>query len=279
MGKMHIDYGLFMEYGHIPYARWGTGNKIILLLSGGPGNMVTKGIGTRLMTGSFDAFAEQYTLYYLGRRRGMPAGYATRDMSEDYARLIEGAFGGHVDVVVGMSYGGLIVQHLAVDYPGYFRRVVVLMAAHRGGEEGGQIDYRAAQYLRRGKRGKAMAAMMEALYTKGLMQSVMKLLSYPMGSLFFRDDYPEFCSDVMVEAEAALSHDTGKRLSGLTVPVLLICGAEDIYFPRQIVEETARLMGEHGILKLYAGRGHMDLMDDARFIPDLRAFIEAQERP
>ena len=45
-------------------------------------------------------------------------------------------------------------------------------------------------------------------------------------------------------------------------------------FPLPIIEGTARLMGEHVTLKPYEGRGHGNLMEDKRFVPDLRQFIE-----
>jgi len=277
VAKMPIEYNSFTEYGHIPYAQWGTGEKIMLILSGGPGNIVSRGIGTRMMTRPFDAFAGEYTLYYLGRRQGQPAGYTTRDMSEDYARLIEGNFGGRVDVIAGMSYGGMIAQHLAVDYPGYFRRMIVLMSAHRGGEEGGRIDYAFAQYMCQGRKRKAAFMIMTALYPKGFIRACIRIFAWFLGPLLFPGSGETFTGDMMIEAQAELAHDTGERLSGLTVPVLLVCGAKDKYFPREIVEETARLMGENGILRLYEGRGHGNLMEDKRFIPDVRAFIEGQQ--
>lgn len=274
MAKIHIEYGQFERFGGIPYARWGTGNRTMLILSGGPGNMVMKGMGTRMMTRPFDAFAGDYAIYYLGRRQGQPEGYTTRDMAADYARLIEGAFGGHVDVVAGMSYGGLIAQHLAVDYPAHFRRMIVFMSAHRGGEEGGRIDYDFAAYMSQGKKRKAASMIMTALYPKGFLRACMRAVSWLFGPLMFPGGGDTFKRDMMIEAEAELAHDTGPSLAGLTVPVLLINGTADLYFPLPIVEETARLMGEHVILKLYEGRGHGNLIADKRFIPDVRNFIE-----
>jgi pimeloyl-ACP methyl ester carboxylesterase len=274
---MHIEYGQFEQCGHIPYARWGTGDKTMLILSGGPGNMVIPGMGTRMMTTPFDAFAEEYTLYYLGRRQGQPAGYTTKDMSDDYARLIEGQFGGRVDVVAGMSYGGMIAQHLAVDYPTHFRRIIVLMSAHRAGEEGGKIDYAFAQYMCEGKKRKAASLIMTALYPEGFVRACMRTFAWLLGPVIFPGSGDTFRSDIMIEAEAELNHDTEARLADLTVPVLLINGTADRYFPLPIVEQTARLMGEHVILKLYGGRGHGNLMEDERFIPDVRAFIKEGE--
>lgn len=239
--------------------------------------MVMKGMGTRMMTKPFDAFSEEYTIYYLGRWQGQPEGYTTRDMADDYARLIEGQFGGHVDVVAGMSYGGLIAQHLAVNYPALFRRMIIFMSAHRGGEEGG-IDYAFAQYMCQGKKRKAASMIMTALYPKGVTRACMRAFAWLFGPILFPGGGEAFMRDMMIEAEAELAHDTGPSLAGLTIPVLLINGTADFYFPLPVVEETARLMGKHVTCKLYEGRGHGNLMEDKRFIPDIRAFIAEEAK-
>ena len=37
----------------------------------------------------FGRFARDYTVYVINRRRGMPPGYTTQDMAQDYARVLE----------------------------------------------------------------------------------------------------------------------------------------------------------------------------------------------
>jgi len=77
----------------------------------------------------------------------------------------------------------------------------------------------------------------------------------------------------MIEAEAELAHDTAKRLKDLAVEVLFINGTADRYFPLPIIEETARLMGDKAVVRLYEGKGHGSVMEDKRFIEDVREFI------
>jgi len=271
---MRIQYGHFHRFGDIPYARWGTGDKVMLILSGGPGNIVSKGLGTRMMTGPFDAFSGEYTIYYLGRRRGHPAGHTTRDMAEDYVELIEGEFAGYVDVIAGMSYGGMIAQHLAVDYPDSFRRMIILMAAHRVSDPGKEIDRGLARLLIEGKKRQAASLLISAVYPGGLLRGLLKAGAWLMGPALFPGSGPAYRSDLKIEIEAECAHDTAERLPGLRVPVLLIGGTADVFFTPQILRETAGLMGEHVILRLYEGRAHGDLIEDKRFIPDVRAFIE-----
>jgi hypothetical protein len=62
--------------------------------------------------GGFEPFTAEYSIYLVSRKKGQPKGYSTRDMSNDYAEIIRHDFGGHVDVIIGISSGGLIAQHL-----------------------------------------------------------------------------------------------------------------------------------------------------------------------
>jgi pimeloyl-ACP methyl ester carboxylesterase len=62
----------------------------------------------------------------LSRRSSLEEGYVTQHMSEDYADLIRDEFGGQVDLINGISYGGIIAEHFAADHPDLCQRVVLL---------------------------------------------------------------------------------------------------------------------------------------------------------
>ena len=51
------------------------------------------------------------------------------DMAQDYADMIAMEFSGRVDLVIGGSYGGLIVQYRAAGYDGCFNKIVIVVAA------------------------------------------------------------------------------------------------------------------------------------------------------
>ncbi len=50
-------------------------------------------------------------------------------MADDYAAVIAAELGGHVDIALGMSMGGQIVQYLAANHPDRAETFVVLAAA------------------------------------------------------------------------------------------------------------------------------------------------------
>src|SRR5262245_7348011 len=88
----------------IPYLRFGAGPKTLLMLGGGPGNLLPTGLGASGFVRGMKGFSESYTVYLVTRKSGLPEGCTTRDMSDDYAEMIREHFHGHVDLVLGVSY-------------------------------------------------------------------------------------------------------------------------------------------------------------------------------
>ena len=71
----------------LPYFRIGSSPRNLVIFEGL--NFVHKplsGFGLRMMSNTYKLFAEDFTLYYVGRKPGLPAGYSMRDMSEDYCK-------------------------------------------------------------------------------------------------------------------------------------------------------------------------------------------------
>ena len=60
---------------------------------------------------------------------------------------------------MGMSYGGLIAQHLAADHPELIHRLILAMSVYRFSEEGNKLDMRFAELLSEGKRSAASRSL------------------------------------------------------------------------------------------------------------------------
>lgn len=256
----------------IPFARFGSGPKKMLICAGGPGNIIPKGMELKFMIKPFLRFAGDYTVYYVTRRMNMPEGHSTRDMSDDYADMIGEDLGGNADVVIGISYGGLIAQHFAADHADLCEHIIIVVAAHTVSERGKQIDYDFARYASEGKKRKAAAIVSEALAEGAFMRIIMKAFSGVVGGLMFKNEHPGFKQDLMVEAEAEVAHDTLDRLKDIQVPVLLICGDRDVYFSIQSLKMTAEAI-KHAQLVVYEGKGHAGVLQDKRLPEDIARFI------
>jgi pimeloyl-ACP methyl ester carboxylesterase len=84
-------------------------------------------------------------------------------------------------------------------------------------------------------------------------------------------DYP--ATDVLVEIEAELAFDSRPVLPDIASPVILLCGDRDRFFPRDVVEETARLIPDCRLV-VYEGQGHMKVATSGRVVQDVLAFVD-----
>jgi pimeloyl-ACP methyl ester carboxylesterase len=270
MVKSKPKYGIF-ENG-IPYARYGEGKKSMLVFFGGPGNELPKGLIFNFFKKGLEPFVEDYTLYIVSRKSALNENYTTKDMADDYAEMIKNEFEGKVDVIIGTSYGGLIAQHLATDYPELFNYIVIAMAAHQISEEGKELDQKFAELLSNGRYKSAYALISNAIYPRGFKRRIYKALFWIVGAFVRKPSSETFSKDVLIEAKAEVEHNATEILPRIKVPVLIICGDKDFYFPVEYVKEMANLIPKSS-LKLYPNKGH-EIFEDKRFAKDVRDFIE-----
>jgi pimeloyl-ACP methyl ester carboxylesterase len=252
----------------IPYVRFGEGEKTLLVFSGGPGNDLPSGLMLRMFTSGFKGLGQNYVVYIVTRKFGLPEGYTTRNMSEDYAVIIRDDFkSGPVDVV-GVSYGGLIAQHLAADHPELIHRLVIAWAAYKVGDEGKQLDTKYAELMSQGKTREASTTMLSIMYPKGIKKHLFKFFIWLFGSFFMSK--PTKPMDLLVEAKAEREHDSKNRLTEIKVPTLVIAGDNDFYFSEQLYRETA-LGIPNAKLILYEGGRHADF--GKQFNEDVLKFL------
>jgi pimeloyl-ACP methyl ester carboxylesterase len=190
-----------------------------------------------MFTSGFKRLAQNYVVYIVTRKFGLPEGYTTQNMSEDYAVIIRDDFkSGPVDVV-GVSYGGLIAQHLAADHPDLIHRLVIAWAAYKIGDEGKQLDTRYAELMSQGKTREASTTMLSIMYPEGIKKQLFKFFIWLFGSFFMSK--PTSPMDLLVEAKAEREHDSKNQLAEIKVPTLVIGGDNDFYFSEQLYRETA----------------------------------------
>ena len=259
------------------YARWGSGPKTLLLIPGGPGNTVPSGMRLSMLLGATRSLVEDgYTVWAVARKQDMPKGHTMADMAEDYAGLIADEFGGKVDLVVGVSYGGVIDFYLAARHPDRFGHIAIVGAAYDANEQGKTLDYDFAKLLSEGRNGEAGALMLRFMAPSLRVPGVARVLGAVLVRLMYGETHPYFASDMMVEAEAEMAFDAREVLPDIPVPVLLVCGDADMYIPKEVYEETARLIPDC-TLRMYEGIGHVGAVRDKRFPQDVLDFV--RQRP
>jgi len=257
------------------YGRVGTGPRTLLSIPGGPGNQAPSATWMRSSAAWYRPFTDAgYSAWNVTRKQGMPAGHTMADIADDYAELIRTTFGGRVDIVVGTSLGGLVALYLAARHPDLFGAVAVVAAAAHVTEEAAAADRVFAGHLAAGRYGEA-AVTLAAFVAPGVPRQLVRIIGGILGPLMFRGVHEQFASDVLVEAEAEAAGDATAILPSIRVPVLLVVGDEDGYFPLSAVEETARLI-PGCILLIRHGHGHMRVASDPDVAREVLRFVAAR---
>lgn len=258
------------------FARWGTGSKTLLVIPGGPGNTVPSGMFlSRHLRAAHLLVEDGYTAWVVTRKRNMPKGYSIADMADDYGQMIADEFDDRVDAALGVSTGGMIAFHLAARHPARLGRIAIAVAGYVANGPGSAGDLTYARLLSEGRTGEAIASMFNAVFPNWPRGSG-RVLGALMAPFVYRDAHPSFRSDTLVEAEAEMAFNAREILPDISIPVLLVGAAEDQFFTKEVVEETARLIPDC-TFKLYEGKDHLAGVSDERLPQDVFDFFARRD--
>lgn len=231
------------------YIHFGTGERILVMLPGlGDGLRSVKGTALP-MAFTYRVFAKGFTVYGFSRKNALPEGYTTREMAADQAQAME-QLGIQKADVLGVSMGGMIAQHLAIDYPEKVGRLILTVTSARPNPI---LEASIDEWVSCAKRGDHTAFMdsnvrriySEAYYRKN------KWLVPIMGKLTKPKTYDRF----FIQAEACLKHSAYENLHRIQAPTLVIGGAKDNVLGGGASREiAAQIPGAQ--LRMYDQLGH-----------------------
>jgi pimeloyl-ACP methyl ester carboxylesterase len=252
----------------LPYACFGSGTSNLVVFDGLDfRHKPPSGIIQRMSYGYLKRLANDYRIYIVSRRPGLPPGYSLKDMSDDYAVMIKNELGGAVDII-GVSTGGGIAQYFAIDHPDLVRRLVLAMTGCRQTEQGKELLRKVAELARKRKRRAAYALLGTAIIRKGIAKHVFKWFMWLLGPLYV----PADPSDGIVEIEADDRYDLSDRLDRIKPDTLVIGGEEDFFYA---IRETAGKIPDARLV-LYPDLGHNAMFARSRqFGQEIRAFLLA----
>jgi pimeloyl-ACP methyl ester carboxylesterase len=257
------------EIGRLPYLATGSGAPLLFL----GGLSLVAGVdaaGSERMTAAMlKPFAEHRRVLFVNRRKGLPRGMSMAELAAEHAEAIRSLGAGPVDVA-GISTGGSIAQQLAADHPDVVDRLVLLSTACRLGPEGRLLQRRVAARVRRGARRRALAVMMAGLVPPWRGQTAAAVLGLLAGprALAGGDDL----SDMATTIEAEDAFDLAACASPVRAPTLVLAGADDRFYSRELFAETARLI-PGSRLQVFEGRGHITVAWHPEFAREIARFL------
>jgi len=263
MAKREVTTGYFKN--GLPYMR----------IEGGPQNLVIfeglnfshkplSGLALRWTSSLYKRFTKHFTVYYVGRKPGLPVGYSIQNMSDDYATMIRNEMKAPVDLM-GLSTGGPIAQQFAVDHPELVRRLVLASTGYRLSEGGAELQRKLINLTRQGK-WRSAAAVMAGGMTTGAMRPVLTTFFWILGKGMF--GAPQDPSEGLAELEAEDKFNFKEHLADIKVPTLVIGGENDCFYP---IRETAAGIPSAQLI-LYKKAGHMAMMR-RQFHRDVLTFL------
>ena len=231
------------------YIRFGTGDRILVMLPGlGDGLRSMKGTALP-MAFMYRMFAKDFTVYAFSRKNDLPQGYTTRDMAEDLAEAMD-LLGIPKADILGVSMGGMIAQHLAIDYPEKVDKLILTVTSARPNPI---LTESIDQWVSCAKRNDHTALMdsnLRRIYSDSYYRKN-KWMVPILGKLTKPKSYDRF----YVQADACLSHDAYESLNQIQAPTLVIGGEKDLSLGGDASREIAAQIPGAQLL-MYEQWGH-----------------------
>jgi 3-oxoadipate enol-lactonase len=244
----------------------------VLFISGTGGDLRTK-------PGPFDSpLARRCTLAAydqrgLGQSDKPPGPYTMADYADDAAGLLD-ALGWESVGVLGVSFGGMVAQELAIRHPERVRRLV-LACTSPGGALGASYPLHeledVPEEVRHGRLLELADTRFDEAWQAEHPDEVGAILAYRRQSEELSRSDPEAARGARLQLEARAGHDTGDRLHTISCPTLVCGGRYDGIAPPVNSEAlAAHIPGAE--LELFEG-GHMFLLQDAAAWPRVTDFL------
>ena len=231
------------------YIRFGSGQRTLVMLPGlGDGLRSMKGTALP-MAFMYREFCKDFTVYAFSRRNELPEGYTTRDMAKDQAEAMA-QLGIEKADIFGVSMGGMIAQHLAIDYPEKVNKLILTVTSARPNPILTESIDEWVALAKRGDHAGFMDSNLQRIYSDGYYRRN-KWLAPIVGKLTKPKTYDRF----FVQANACLTHDAYESLHKIKAPTLVVGGEQDKALGGDPSKEiAARIPGAQ--LRMYEQWGH-----------------------
>jgi 3-oxoadipate enol-lactonase len=236
----------------LDYERTGSGPPLLLIMGMSGTSLHWGEPFLERLRGDFDVIA--YDHRGVGSSRRLDGPLTVGEMGEDAARLLA-ALGIDSAHVLGISMGGMIAQELALAHPERVR-TLVLGCTYCGGPGSSlsspAVVQRLGDAMMSGDRQRALRTAFEV--------NVSATMAADPGAyarfLAISERRAVAVSVIMAQMQACAAHDTSARLGDLTMPTLVVHGADD----QMIGVDNGRLVASHipgSRLEILDGIGHM----------------------
>jgi pimeloyl-ACP methyl ester carboxylesterase len=251
------------------YERSGSGPPL-LFVNGSGSTLETSAMLVKPFTERFDVVAHDQR--GLGRTSIPEGPYTMADYAADAAALLD-AVGWDTARVVGISFGGMVAQELAVTWPERIERLALLCTSP-GGVGGSSFPLHTLAALPPEERASKAAELLDTRFTPEWLaehpgdQALVDFLARREEGT---SDDPDVQRGMTEQLHARAGHDVSDRLGAVTCPTLVACGRYDGIAPSANGKEIAsRIAGAE--LREFEG-GHAFMVQDPEAYPAIIEFL------
>jgi len=251
------------------YERAGSGPPLLFISGTGGDLRVKPNVFDGPLARRFDLLA--YDQRGLGQSDKPDVAYSMADYSDDAAALLTDQ-GWDEALVIGVSFGGMVAQELALRHPSRVSRLV-LACTSPGGEGGASFPFHEIEHLRGEPRARYLIPISDTRRDDVWAAANPDLYAQfvAMGAANPYADEPGHAMGAHRQLEARAHHDAWDRLSEIACPVMVAGGRYDgIALPVTQEKMAARIPGAK--LQFFEG-GHLFMIQDRTAIPAMAAFL------
>lgn len=209
----------------------------------------------------------------LGRTDAPNIAYSMADYGEDAAALLD-AIGWDRCLAMGVSFGGMVAQELAIRQPERIDRLV-LACTSSGGAGKPSYPLHELEHLPTADRALRSIELSDtrcdATWREANPEATRSMIEFITERSEIAESEPGRAMGARRQFEARADHDTWNRLSSLRMPVYICGGRHDGIAPPSNQEALARAIPD-ARMELFEG-GHMFLMQDRSALRKIVEFL------
>lgn len=210
----------------------------------------------------------------LGQTDKPSGAYAMADYADDAAALLD-ALGWQAVPVVGVSFGGMVAQELALRHPTKVS-ALVLACTSSGGAGGSSYPLHELQDLPTAERAARQMQISDQRYDAAWQQAhpdaVARVVAMAEAAAEIKARTPNSAVGAQRQLEARRGHDTFSRLPEVHMPTLLVGGVHDGIAPAENMRRMASQI-EGSELRFFDG-GHMFFIQDKTAYPSIVDWLQ-----
>lgn len=231
------------------YVPFGRGAEHLIMIPGISEAFATIKSSRFALAMMYRQYAKQYRVTIFSRKNKMEAGYSISEMAKDLAAAMT-RLGITKAAVFGVSQGGMIAQHMALDFPDRVTKLVLAVTASRPNQT---IKDAIGAWIKMAKQKDYKGIVLDTA-EKSYSETYIKKYRWSL-PLLASISKPKDFTRFIIQGEACIHHDAYSRLGGINCPTLVIGGDRDRIVGVDSSEEMAeRIPGSQ--LVIYKGLGH-----------------------